>query len=279
VVSLEQAAAAPFDIRQLADPDDRVIKFERPHSGDFARCYDNSVRGQSGFVWLSRSKESFTLDVKTPAGREILEQLLPSADVLVQNLASGDPLRLGINSASLAGSQPEVIACSISGYGPDGPWAGRKAHDLLVQSETGLVSLTSGPGKTVQVGISIADIAAGMYGFPGILTALYRCATTGRISADAVSMFDALAESISEPAYYVAFCRRQSTRVGAQHPTTAPYGLFHTTGGDAVLLAIQNEREWRRFCEVMLDDRVLVDYEWFATNSASYHVPRMPSAW
>ena len=269
VIGLEQAVAAPFATRQLADLGARVIKIERPRGGDFARRYDESVHGQSSyFVWLNRSKESFTLDIKTPAGRQILEELLASADVLVQNLAPGAALRLGIDPASLAGRHPRVISCAISGYGPEGPWADRKAYDLLVQSETGLISLTGSPAEMAKAGISVADIAAGMYAYAGILTALYRRATTGQISAVDVSLFDALAEWMGAPAYYTAYTGRQPARVGAQHATIAPYGPFQTAGGDTVLLAIQNEREWRRFCEVVLDDPGLIDDERFATNSA-----------
>src|SRR5258707_3785337 len=183
VVSLEQAVAAPFATRQLADLGARVIKIERPGDGDFARHYDESVYGQASyFVWLNRSKESVTLDVKTPAGRQILEELLASADVLVQNLAPGAAGRLGIDAASLAARHPKVISCAISGYGPDGPWADRKAYDLLVQCETGLVSITGSPDETAKAGISVADIAAGMYAYSGVLTALYTRETTGRVS-------------------------------------------------------------------------------------------------
>jgi formyl-CoA transferase len=269
VISLEQAVAAPFATRQLADLGARVIKIERPGDGDFARHYDESVHGQSSyFVWLNRSKESLTLDVKTPAGRQILEELLASADVLVQNLAPGAAGRLGIDSASMAVRHPKVISCSISGYGPDGPWADRKAYDLLVQCETGLVSLTGSPDEMAKAGISVADIAAGMYAYTGILTALYRRATTGWISAVDVSLFEALAEWMGEPAYYTAYGGRQPARVGAQHATIAPYGPFTTAGGDTVLLAIQNEREWRSFCDTVLSAPALADDERFVTNSA-----------
>jgi itaconate CoA-transferase len=269
VVSLEQAVAAPFATRQLADLGARVIKIERPDGGDFARRYDESVHGQSSyFVWLNRSKHSLTLDVKSPDGRAVLEELLAGADVLVQNLGPGAAGRLGIDAVSLAGRHPRLIPCTISGYGTDGPWADRKAYDLLVQCETGLVSLTGSPGEMAKVGISVADIAAGMYAYSGILTALYRRATTGRISAVEVSLFEALAEWMSSPAYYTQYSGHQPARAGAQHATIAPYGPFTTAENQTVLLAIQNEREWRSFCAVTLDDPALARDPRFTSNSA-----------
>ncbi len=269
VVSLEQAVAAPFATRQLADLGARVVKVERPGVGDFARRYDESVVGQSSyFVWLNRSKESLTLDVKTPAGRAVLDELLAGADVLVQNLGPGAAARLGVDAASLAERFPRVIPCSISGYGSDGPWADRKAYDLLVQCETGLVSLTGSPDEMAKVGISVADIAAGMYAYSGILTALYRRAVSGRVSAVEVSLFDALAEWMGSPAYYTRYGGRQPDRVGAQHATIAPYGPFTTSEGETVLLGIQNEREWQSFCRLVLGDAALAGDARFVTNSA-----------
>jgi formyl-CoA transferase len=269
VVSLEQAVAAPFATRQLADLGARVIKIERPGGGDFARRYDGSVHGQSSyFVWLNRSKESLTLDVKAPSGRAILEELLAGADVFVQNLAPGAAARLGVDAAALAQRHPTVVPCSISGYGADGPWAPRKAYDLLVQCETGLVSLTGSPSEVAKAGISVADIAAGMYAYSGILTALFRRATTGRVSSVDVSLFDALAEWLGSPAYYTRYGGRQPERVGAQHATIAPYGPFTSADGETVLLGIQNEREWQSFCELVLDDAALAQDARFATNSA-----------
>jgi itaconate CoA-transferase len=269
VVSLEQAVAAPFATRQLADLGARVIKIERPDGGDFARRYDESVHGQSSyFVWLNRSKQSLTLDVKSPDGRAVLEELLADADVLVQNLGPGAAARLGIDAGSLADRHPRVIPCTISGYGTDGPWADRKAYDLLVQCETGLVSLTGSPEEMAKVGISVADIAAGMYAYSGILTALYRRATTGYISAVEVSLFEALAEWMGSPAYYTQYSGQQPARVGAQHATIAPYGPFTTAENQTVLLAIQNEREWRALCQITLDDPTLAQDPRFATNSA-----------
>jgi formyl-CoA transferase len=268
VVSLEQAVAAPFATRQLADLGARVIKIERPDGGDFARSYDESVHGNSSyFVWLNRSKESLTLDVKAPEGRAVLGELLDRADVLVQNLGPGAAGRLGVDAASLARSHPRVIPCTVSGWGTDGPWAGRKAYDLLVQAETGVLALTGTPEHTARVGISIADIAAGMYAYSGILTALLRRATTGEISAVEVSLFEALAEWMGSPANYTAYGGRQPARSGADHATIAPYGPVATADG-AVVLGVQNDREWRSLCAVVLDDPDLADDPRFVTNSA-----------
>jgi itaconate CoA-transferase len=269
VVSLEQAVAAPFATRQLADLGARVIKIERPGAGDFARRYDETVHGQSSyFVWLNRSKESLTLDIKSGAGQAILADLLAGADVCVQNLAPGAATRLGLDPAALAERYPRLIPCSVSGYGPDGPWANRKAYDLLVQCETGLVSLTGSPDEAAKAGISVADIAAGMYAYAGILTALYRRAATGLVSAVEVSLFEALAEWMGSPAYYTAYGGRPPARAGARHATIAPYGPFGTAADGTVLLAIQNEREWRAFCQIVLGDAALADDERFATNTA-----------
>jgi itaconate CoA-transferase len=269
VVSLEQAVAAPFATRQLADLGARVIKVERPGGGDFARRYDETVRGQSAyFIWLNRSKESLCLDIKAPAGRAILADLLAGADVLVQNLAPGAAARLGLDAAALSSRYPRLIPCSISGYGPDGPWAARKAYDLLVQCETGLVSITGSPEQAAKAGISLADIAAGMYAYSGILTALYQRAVTGKVCAVDVSLFEALGEWMGSPAYYTAYGGRQPARAGARHATIAPYGPFTTADDETVLIAIQNEREWRRFCEFVLGDAALAADKRFATNSA-----------
>jgi itaconate CoA-transferase len=268
VVSLEQAVAAPFATRQLADLGARVIKIERPDGGDFARGYDESVHGNSSyFVWLNRSKESLTLDVKAPDGRAVLGELLDRADVFVQNLGPGAAGRLGVDAASLARTHPRVIPCTVSGWGTDGPWAGRKAYDLLVQAETGVLALTGTPDHTARVGISIADIAAGMYAYSGILTALLRRATTGEVSAVEVSLFEALAEWMGSPANYTAYGGRQPARSGADHATIAPYGPVATADG-AVVLGVQNDREWRALCAVVLDAPDLADDPRFVTNSA-----------
>jgi formyl-CoA transferase len=269
VVSLEQAVAAPFATRQLADLGARVIKVERPGAGDFARHYDGSVRGQSSyFVWLNRSKESLTLDVKSPGGRAILEALLARADVFVQNLAPGSARRLGLGADELARRHPRMVVCDLSGYGSDGPWAQRRAYDLMIQCEAGLVSLTGTPQEVARVGISVADIAGGMYAFTGILTALYQRATTGQAPAVEVSLFDALSEWMGAPAYYTMYTGRQPARAGAHHATIAPYGLFPTGDGGAVLIGVQNQREWDSFCAVFLEDRGIAADERFASNSA-----------
>ncbi|MGW2074720.1 CaiB/BaiF CoA transferase family protein [Streptomyces sp. NPDC001953] len=269
VVSLEQAVAAPFATRQLADLGARVIKIERPGVGDFARAYDESVHGQSSyFVWLNRSKESVTLDLKSPGGREVLDRLLVDADVFVQNLAPGATRRLGLGAEDLAECHPKLIVCDISGYGNRGPWADRKAYDLLVQCETGVVSLTGSPEEPAKVGISIADIAAGMYAYSGILTALIRRATTGRGTPVEVSLFEALSEWMGSPAYYTAYSGLEPARFGAQHATIAPYGPFTARDGGTVLLAIQNEREWASFCEIFLKAADIAADERFHRGSA-----------
>ncbi|MFJ3777192.1 CaiB/BaiF CoA transferase family protein [Streptomyces sp. NPDC090075] len=269
VISLEQAVAAPLATRQLADLGARVIKVERPGGGDFARRYDTTVHGESSyFVWLNRSKESLSLDLKSERGRRILEQLLAGADVFVQNLAPGATTRMGFGTEALAARFPSLIPCSVSGYGTSGPWADRKAYDLLVQCQTGLVSLTGSPDEPARVGISIADIAAGMYAYSGILTALFTRATTGVVRAVEVSLFEALAEWLSQPAYYTRFGGAQPPRVGTQHATIAPYGAYTCADGEDVLFSIQNEREWTALCEDILEAPGLVDDPRFATGSA-----------
>lgn len=268
VVSLEQAVAAPFATRQLADLGARVIKIERPDGGDFARGYDEAVHGNASyFVWLNRGKESLTLDVKSEQGRQILTELLDTADVLVQNLGPGAAGRLGLDPATLAEQHPRVIPCSVTGWGSTGPWANRKAYDLLVQCETGLLSVTGTAEHMAKVGISVADIAAGMYAHSGILTALLRRATTGAVSAVEVSLFEALAEWMSNPAYYAHYSGRTPPRSGARHATIAPYGPFGTADG-TILLVVQNGREWRRLCAEVLGDPTIADDTHFATNSA-----------
>ena len=270
VVSLEQAVAAPFATRQLADLGARVIKIERPGTGDFARGYDESVHGNSSyFVWLNRSKESLTLDVKAPEGRRILGELIERADVFVQNLGPGAAARLGTDAATLRRAHPDLITCTISGWGTDGPWADRKAYDLLVQCETGLLSVTGTPGEMVKAGISVADIAAGMYAYSGVLTALLRRSLSGEATAVEVSLFEALAEWMGAPAYYTAGSGRPPVRAGAAHATIAPYGPYRTADG-TVLLAVQNEREWRRLCDCLLggDGQRTAEDPRFAVNSA-----------
>jgi formyl-CoA transferase len=269
VVSLEQAVAAPFATRQLADLGARVIKVERPGDGDFARRYDTTVHGHSSyFVWLNRSKESLTLDLKDPRGREILHELLGGADVFVQNLAPGAADRLGLGVAALRERWPRLIACTVSGYGTSGPWADRKAYDLLVQCQTGLVSLTGTADETARVGISVADIAAGMYAYSGVLTALFTRATTGTAHPVEVSLFEALAEWMGQPAYYTRYGGgTQPPRLGTQHATIAPYGSYPAADGRDVLFSIQNEREWAALCADFLGRPELADDPRFATGS------------
>ncbi len=268
VVSVEQAVAAPYATRQLADLGARVIKVERPGEGDFARRYDTTVHGHSSyFVWINRSKESLTLDLKDPRGRAVLYGLLRDADVFVQNLAPGAAERLGLGTEELTRRYPRLIPCTISGYGTDGPWADRKAYDLLVQCQTGLVSLTGTADETARTGISVADIAAGMYAYSGVLTALYTRATTGTAHPVEVSLFEALAEWMGQPAYYTAHGGEQPPRLGTQHATIAPYGTYRAADGREVLFSVQNEREWAALCAGFLGRPELTDDPRFATGS------------
>ena len=254
IISLEQAVAAPFATRQLADLGARVIKIERPGVGDFARGYDETVRGMaSHFVWLNRSKESLTLDLKHPEARQIVQQLLEDADVFIQNLAPGATERLGLGPQELAQHYPQLIVCAVSGYGAWGPYRDKKAYDLLVQCETGLVSVTGTPETPSKVGISIADISAGMYAFTGILTALYQRERTGKGTMLEVSLFEALGEWMGYPAYYAAYGDTPPPRTGASHATIAPYGPFRAGDGKQVNLGLQNEREWASFCTIVLE--------------------------
>jgi itaconate CoA-transferase len=269
VVSIEQAVAAPFATRQLADLGARVIKIERPDGGDFARNYDHTVKGLSSyFVWLNRSKESLTLDLKRPAARGVLTQLLARADVFVQNLAPGATDRLGVAAADLRARHPRLITCGVSGYGSSGPLAQKKAYDMLVQAEAGLVSITGTSEAPSRVGISVADIAAGMYAYSGILTALLARASTGEGAALEVSLFDALGEWMSAPGYYTAYGGSEPPRSGAAHATIAPYELFAASDGLEIYLAIQNAREWTRFCAQVLERPALADDARFASNAA-----------
>jgi formyl-CoA transferase len=267
VVSLEQAVAAPFATRQLADLGARVIKIERPGVGDFARGYDATVKGLSSyFVWLNRSKESLTLDLKKPGGADILDRLLSRADVFVQNVAPGASDRLGTSPSDLRARYPRLIVCTVSGYGTTGPYASRKAYDLLVQSEAGLLSLTGSEDAPAKVGISVADIAAGMYAYSGILTALLARASHGRGATVDVSLFDALAEWMSAPAAYTQYGGSAPSRTGPHHASIAPYGPVATKDGEAVYIAIQNAREWTRLCAEVLGLPDLATDPRFATN-------------
>jgi itaconate CoA-transferase len=268
VVSLEQAVAAPFATRQLADLGARVVKVERPGVGDFARGYDETVKGLSShFVWLNRSKESLTLDLKQPEAKDILSRLLERADVFIQNLAPGAAERLGFSAAKLRGRHPRLIVCDVSGYGSSGPYRNKKAYDLLLQCETGLVSITGTSDTPSKVGVSIADIACGMYAYTGILTALYVRERTGEGVAFEVSLFEALAEWMSFPAYFTAYGGKQPPRTGASHAAIAPYGPFEAGDGKVVFLGLQNEREWARFCATVLKRPEVATDPRFDTNS------------
>jgi crotonobetainyl-CoA:carnitine CoA-transferase CaiB-like acyl-CoA transferase len=266
VVSLEQAVVAPFATRQLADLGARVIKIERPGGGDFARGYDRTTLGQSShFIWLNRGKESVELDVKAPADRDLLGRLINAADVFVQNLAPGAADRLGLSPSELRASRPRLICCSISGYGQDGPYATKKAYDLLVQCEAGLVMATGTPESPARPGISIADIAAGMYAYTGILTALYDRERTGEGAALHVAMLDALSEWMTQPVYFSHYGGQPLPRTGARHPSISPYGPFEASDG-AVFFGIQNEREWLAFCRDVLQRTELATDRRFASN-------------
>jgi itaconate CoA-transferase len=267
VVSLEQAVAAPFATRQLADLGARVIKIERPGAGDFARDYDRAVLDQASyFVWLNRGKESVELDVKSDQGQQVLTALLDRADVFVQNLAPGAAARLGLSADTLRARHPRLICCSVSGYGPDGPYAHRKAYDLLVQCEAGLLSVTGTPDTPAKAGISVADIAAGMYAYSGVLTALYERERTGTGSTVEVAMLEALGEWMSQPYLYTVYGGQPPRRTGARHASISPYGPYQTGDGQ-VFLGLQNEREWRVLCREVLRQPELADDPRFATNT------------
>jgi len=269
VVSVEQAIAAPFASRQLADLGARVIKIERPGVGDFARAYDHTVKGlASHFVWTNRSKESLTLDLKRPEAIDVLRRLVSRADVFLHNLAPGAMGRLGLGSAALRQQHPRLVICEISGYGATGPYRDKKAYDLLVQSEAGLVSITGTPETPSKVGISVADIAAGMYAFSSILAALVRRATTGTGALLDISMFDALAEWMGYATYYTAYGGTPLPRTGARHAAIAPYGPYTAGDGHVVYLGLQNEREWARFCAEVLDRPELATDSRFSSNAA-----------
>ena len=268
VVSLEHAIAAPFCTRQLADLGARVIKIERPGAGDFARAYDTRVRGQSShFVWTNRSKESLTLDLKNPDAMAVLNSLLQSADVLVQNLAPGAAARMGLSFEALSPKHPKLIVCDISGYGEDGPYRDKKAYDLLIQSEAGMLSITGTPEDPSKTGNSIADIAAGMYAYTNILSALLLRGKTGQGSHIDVSMLEALAEWMGYPLYYAYDGATPPPRSAASHASIYPYGPFAAGDGGTVMLGLQNEREWKVFCVVVLGDAALANDPRFCTNA------------
>ena len=267
VVSLEQAVAAPFASRQLADLGARVIKIERPKVGDFARNYDSTVNGLSShFVWINRSKESLELDLKSDDGKKILYELLSKADVFIQNLAPGAVDRLGFSPEELLKGFPKLIVCSISGYGNSGPYRDKKAYDLLIQCEAGLVSITGTDETPSKAGISIADISAGMYAFSGILTAIIQRQSTGKGAIIDISMLEALGEWMGYPMYYANYGQEEPKRTGASHATIYPYGPFPSGDEKSVFLGIQNEREWVRFCNEVLELPGLVINEKFDSN-------------
>ena len=253
VISLEHAVAAPFCTRQLADLGARVIKVERPGTGDFARGYDQRVNGQSShFTWINRSKESLALDVKQPQAKAALLELLKTADVLVQNLAPGAAARMGLSYEALKSINPKLIVCDISGYGADGPYRDKKAYDLLIQSEAGFLSVTGTPETPSKSGISVADIAAGMYAYTNIMSALLLRAKTGEGSHIDVSMLEAMGEWMGYPMYYAYDGAPPPPRTGASHASIYPYGPFAAGDGKTVMLGLQNEREWKAFCDVVL---------------------------
>jgi len=268
VVALEQVIAGPFATRQLAELGARVIKIERPGDGDASRSYDRTVKGLSShFVWTNRSKESLALDVKHPAAGEILGRLMAKADVFLQNLAPGAAERLGLGP-SLREKHPRLVWCGISGYGPAGPYAEKKAYDLLVQCEAGLLSVTGTREAPSKAGIPVADIAAGMYAYSSILAALLRRERSGEGATLDITMFEALGEWMGFPAYFTAYGGEAPPRSGAYHATIVPYGPFRAGDGETVFLSVQNEREFARFCEIVLENASLAADPRFASSPA-----------
>jgi itaconate CoA-transferase len=269
VLSLEQAIAAPLGSRHLADWGARVIKIERPDGGDFARGYDATMHGLSSqFAWANRSKESIALDIKTASGRQALDALLERADVFIQNLAPGAAAKLGLDAQTLVGRHARLVACDVSGYGADGPYSDKKAYDLLIQCETGFVAINGTEASPAKCGLAIADIAAGMYVLQGILMALLNRERTGCGMAFEVSLFDALSEWMSYPAYYTRGGGVPPRRSGMRHATIAPYGPFRAGDGRTIFFGIQNEREWTRFCRTVLQDEALATDPGYASNPA-----------
>jgi itaconate CoA-transferase len=269
VIALEQVIAGPFATRQLAELGARVIKIERPGAGDASRSYDRTVKGLSShFVWTNRSKESLALDVKHPAAKDVLARLVERADVFLQNLAPGAAERLGLGAQALRKKHPRLIWCGISGYGPDGPYASKKAYDLLVQCEAGLLSVTGSAEAPAKAGIPVADIAAGMYAFSSVLAALIRRGRTGEGATLDITMFEALGEWMGFPAYFTGYGGAAPPRSGAHHATIVPYGPFGTGDGGTVFLSIQNEREFARFCDTVLGNPDLAKDDRFASGPA-----------
>jgi crotonobetainyl-CoA:carnitine CoA-transferase CaiB-like acyl-CoA transferase len=269
VVALEQVIAGPFCTRQLAELGARVIKIERPEGGDQSRAMDRTVRGLSShFVWTNRSKESLALDVKHPRAGDVLARLLARADVLVQNLAPGAAERLGLGAAELRARHPRLVWCGISGYGPDGPYAGKRAYDLLVQCEAGLLSVTGTPEAPAKAGIPVADIASGMYALSSILAALLRREREGVGATLDITMFESLGEWMGFPAYFTNYGGSPPPRSGAYHATIVPYGPFRAGDGKTVFLSIQNEREFARFCDLVLRNAALAQDARFSSSPA-----------
>ncbi|MEU7390819.1 CaiB/BaiF CoA transferase family protein [Streptomyces tanashiensis] len=269
VVAVEQAVAAPFATRQLADLGARVVKVERPDGGDFARGYDTAARGlASHFVWCNRGKESVAVDLKDPRGLALVRRMVAGADVFVQNLAQGAAARLGLDAATLCAAHPRLIAVDVSGYGAEGPYAHKRAYDMLVQCEAGLVSVTGTPEHPVKSGIPAADIAAGMYAFSGVLAALVRRGTTGRGGPVEVSLLDSLAEWMGHPLHHGMHGGTAPARTGLAHAVIAPYDAYPTADDGLVLLSVQNDREWRRLAERVLGRPELAGDPEFATNTA-----------
>ncbi len=253
VVSLEQAVAAPFAARQLAEQGARVIKIERPGAGDFARSYDQAVLGQSGyFLWLNRSKESLSLDVKKTESKKILTKLIAKADIFIQNLAPGAAKRLGLGAEELMAKHPRLIVCDISGYGDSGPYAHKKAYDLLIQSEAGILAVTGTPDQPSKVGVSLTDIGTGLHAYSAILNALYQRERNGKGSRIEVTMFEAMVEWMNHPIMYNHYGGKPMRRSGPDHAIIVPYGRFTAGDGKDVMLGIQNEREWASFCKTVL---------------------------
>ena len=266
VVAVEQAVAGPFATRQLADLGARVIKIERPDGGDFARAYDVTVKGMaSHFVWLNRSKESLTLDLKRPEAMRVIERLLENADVFLQNLAPGAIDRLGLGADALRRRYPRLIICNLSGYGTSGPYADKKAYDLIIQSEVGMLAVTGTQDTPSKVGVSIADISAGMYAYSGILTALLARKDSGEGTVVDVALIDTLGEWMSYAAYYTQYGGTQPPRSGASHATIAPYGSYRTCDG-AIIIAVHNKVEWTEFCSRVLQQPALAEDPRFQTN-------------
>ena len=267
VVALEQAVAAPLCSCRLADAGARVIKIER-EEGDFARDYDRAARGQSSyFVWLNRGKESIVLDIKDEADRALLHRMIARADVFLQNLAPSAASRAGFDPAELQRRHQRLIACSITGYGESGPYRDMKAYDLLIQAETGLAHLSGPPEAPGRVGVSVSDIAAGLDAYAAILEALFRRERSGEGAVLEVSLFDATAEWMAVPLLHYDYGGKAPERQGLQHPSIAPYGAFATADGKAIVISIQNEREWRRFCEAILGQAALASDPRFSDNN------------